>query len=74
MLRDQADWPRIKLRYTLEATVQAPRTSEQQIADMAYLRHFDRPYASESLVDETRMLARWFSAAFGAAGGKDRIN
>ena len=74
VLKGSVDWPRIKLRYTLEATGQAPRTSEQQISDMAYMRHFDRPYASESLVYEKRMLGRWFSAEFGAAGGKDRIN
>ena len=74
LLRDRADWPRIKLRYTLEATGQAPRTSEQQISDTAYMRHFDRLYGSESLVYEKRMLGRWFSAEFGAASDKDRIN
>ena len=74
LLRDQADWPRIKLRYTLEMVGQPPRKAEQWVSDMAYLHRVANLHARESLGYEKRMLAEWFSAEFGAAGGNDRVN
>ena len=68
LLKGQADWPRIKLRYTLESAGQAPRKAEQWVSDMGYLHRLGDRYASESLGYEKRMLAEWFSAEFGAAG------
>lgn len=74
VVKGQADWPRIQLRYTLESAGQAPRKAEQWVTDMGYLQRIGGRYASESLGYEKRMLAEWFSAEFGAAGGKSRVN
>jgi len=68
VLRGGADWPRIKLRYTLELAGQAPRSGEQSIADMAYQQHIGGGYASdEPLRHEKRMLREWFATQFVAA-------
>ena len=68
VLRGRADWPRIKLRYTLETSGQAPRSGEQNIADMAYLQHISAGYANdEPLRHEKRMLREWFATQFVAA-------
>lgn len=68
VLKGGADWPRIKLRYTLEAAGQAPRSGEQIIADMAYLQHIGGGYVGdEPLRHEKRMLNEWFVAQFAGA-------
>ena len=74
VLTGRADWPRIHLRYTLEMAGHPPRKAAQWVSDMAYLHRVANLHARESLGYEKRMLAEWFSAEFGAAGGKDRIN
>jgi Protein of unknown function (DUF3016) len=70
VLLGKADWPRIKLRYSLESAGQPLRRVEQTVSDMAYLER-QRHYAdSEFLRHEKRMLDEWFVAQFGAAGAK----
>ena len=65
VLRGRADWPRITLRYVLEAPGVAPRTGQAVVADMAYLER-TRPYDhSETMFPyERRMLDEWFRAEF----------
>ena len=65
VLDGKADWPRIDLRYTLEAPGQAVRTGQASIKDMAYLQRVasSRP-ANEPLTYERRMLDDWFKAEF----------
>lgn len=71
VLKGRADWPRIKLRYTLESAGQVLRKGEQQVSDMAYLQRIGGYYgSSEPLRYEKRMLDDWFAAQFGAAGAK----
>ena len=70
VLRGRADWPRIKMRYTLEAAGQAPRGGEESIADMAYLQRLPKGQTGDALYYEKRMLDDWFAAHFGAAGAK----
>ena len=70
VLKGQADWPRISLRYTLESTGQAPRRAEHRVTDLAYLQRSAGYAAKEPLGHEKRMLADWFSAEFGAASAK----
>ncbi len=70
VLKGGADWPRIKLRYTLESAGQAPRSGEQSLADMAYLEHVNRYAGDDRLRYEKRMLDEWFAAQFGAAAVK----
>ena len=42
VLLGMADWPRIKLRYTLESAGQPVRRVEQTVSDMAYLERMNR--------------------------------
>jgi hypothetical protein len=70
VLKGGADWPRIKLRYTLESAGQAPRSGEQTIADMSYLQRLNRYPSDTQLRYEKRMLDDWFAAQFGAAAAK----
>lgn len=70
VLKGGADWPRIKLRYTLEAAGQAPRSAEQSIADMAYLQRIAVANRGDALHYEKRMLDEWFGAQFGAAAAR----
>lgn len=70
VLKGKTDWPRIKLRYTLESPGQAPRKAEQTVSDMAYLQRLAGYYRGEPLGYERRMLDDWFAAEFGAAAAK----
>lgn len=67
VLRGRADWPRLQLRYTLEAAGAAPRTGTATVSDMAYLQRMPALYANEALPYERRMLEEWFKAEFGTA-------
>lgn len=64
VLRGRADWPRVELRYTLEAPGAVPRTGRATVADLAYLQRMPVPYNTEPLPYERRMLEDWFRAEF----------
>jgi len=64
VLRGRADWPRIELRYTLEAPGAAPRTGQAKVADMAYLERTPVYHSTEPLPYERRMLEDWFKDEF----------
>jgi hypothetical protein len=66
ILRGRADWPRLQLRYTLEAAGAAPRTGAASVSDMAYLQRLRPALGNEVLPYERRMLEEWFKAEFGA--------
>jgi Protein of unknown function (DUF3016) len=71
VLKGGADWPRIHLRYTLEAAGQAPRRGEAQLRDLAYLQRPAGGYGDRvALKYEYRMLDEWFGTEFGPAGAK----
>lgn len=70
VLTGNADWPRIKLRATLESAGQPVRRIEQTVADMAYLQRLDRSNAGDFLRYEKRMLEEWFTAQFGQAAAQ----
>lgn len=59
-----ADWPRIKLRYVLEAPGQARLSGEETVTDMDYAHSLGSSGASEPLHYEKQMLADWFKARF----------
>jgi len=59
-----ADWPRIKLRYVLEAPGQAPLSGEESVTDMDYAHSLGASRASEPLHFEKQMLDSWFKARF----------
>lgn len=65
IVRGGVDWPRITLRYTLQAGGQTLKVGEQRLSDMNYLfpaRHFSQ--RDGSLPYEQRMIARWFTDTF----------
>ena len=61
ILKGQADWPIIVLRYTLTENGQVLRSGEAKISDMNYLHRINRHWDSESLRYEKRMLDDWFA-------------
>lgn len=66
VLRGGADWPRMRLRYSLEGGGKPARTGEDNVADMNYLHRPITVRGNESLAYEKRMLDDWFRSKFGA--------
>ena len=64
VLKGRADWPRITLRYTLEAAGQSARRGEHTISDMAYLQRSNSLHYRDALSHERRMLDEWFNTQF----------
>jgi Protein of unknown function (DUF3016) len=65
VLKGGADWPRIQMRYAVEAGGQTVKSGEATVQDMAYLqRTISAPGSQEALRYERRMLDDWFKANF----------
>lgn len=64
VVKGQADWPRISLRYTLNAPGQAARSAEESISDLGYTSHITMYTRSDPLHYEKHMLSEWFKARF----------
>jgi Protein of unknown function (DUF3016) len=62
--KGNADWPRIKLRYTLDAPGQEPRRGEELLKNLSYEQKTARYSNSESFRYEKQMLDQWFKARF----------
>lgn len=62
VLKGRADWPAMKLRYSVEAEGRVLKRGEARVTDMAYLNHtYSNRYASnEPLKYEKVMLDDWF--------------
>ena len=65
VLRGQADWPRIDLRYSLEQNGQVLKSGEAQLSDMNYLNHTNRYFDGEALRYEKSMIDDWFEKTIG---------
>ncbi|ALK95579.1 hypothetical protein AB595_19045 [Massilia sp. WF1] len=65
VLRGQADWPRIDLRYSLEQNGQVLKSGEAQLSDMNYLNHTNRYFDGEPLRYEKAMIDDWFEKTIG---------
>ncbi len=65
VLRRGADWPRIHLRYTLEADGKTLANGDERIADLNYTRGLSSIRESKPLYYEKRMLDAWFKTRFG---------
>ncbi|NHK98122.1 DUF3016 domain-containing protein [Rubrivivax benzoatilyticus] len=64
VLTGGADWPRITLRYRLEAGGSV-QTRDETVSDLNYLQNrLFGGRADEALAYERRMLERWFEARF----------
>lgn len=61
-----ADWPRIDLRYVLEAPGQAPVAGRAMVQDMSYLQRASGLRLGIDLPYERRMLDEWFRTALRA--------
>jgi hypothetical protein len=67
--RGGADFPRLHLRYTLQAPGQPTVSGEEHLADLDYTRRPGQRGASEVLFYEKRMLEAWFRQRFAASAG-----
>ncbi len=70
VLKGAADWPRVTLRYTLQAAGSPSRSGEAKLADLGYLQNVDSVRSREPLYSERRMLDKWFAAQFGPASDR----
>jgi hypothetical protein len=66
VVKGTADWPRIALRYTLEAAGQPPKRGDAQLSDLNYTGHITSYGSGEPLRYEKQMLDAWFKASFAA--------
>ena len=65
VLRGQADWPRINLRYTLVEGQRTLNSGEAQLSDLSYMQSLSgRDRSGEELAFEKRMVRRWFADTF----------
>jgi Protein of unknown function (DUF3016) len=65
VLKGRADWPRIQMRWTLEAGGQTVKSGDATVQDMAYLqRAIGASGSQEALRYERRMLDDWFKNTF----------
>ncbi len=65
VLRGQADWPMVSLRYTLVEGERTLKSGEARLTDLSYMQGLssvDRPGAE--LASEKRMVQRWFTETF----------
>jgi Protein of unknown function (DUF3016) len=60
VLTGGADWPSIKLRYSIEANGAVVKSGEAVVSDMNYLYHANRYFDGEALRYEKQMLDDWF--------------
>lgn len=67
VLRGGADWPHMKLRYTLSANGQVLSSGEEMLSDMSYLNHINKYSDGDSLRYEKRMVDEWFNKKFKAS-------
>lgn len=66
IVKGTADWPRIVLRYALEAGGQSLKRGEAQLSDLNYTGHISAYGSGEPLRYEKQMLDAWFKASFAA--------
>jgi len=65
VMRGQADWPRIQLRFSLEQNGQVLKSGEAQLSAMNYLDQHTRYFDSEPLRYEKQMIDDWFEKNIG---------
>ncbi len=63
VVRGQADFPSMRVRYTLESGGRT-RSVEETISDPTYLNHSFKSRSSEPFHYEKRMLEDWFRSTF----------
>jgi hypothetical protein len=66
ILRGGADWPMMKLQYTLERNGQVIRSGDERITNMMYQQRINRYDNSDYLRYEKQMIDDWYHHAFPA--------
>jgi hypothetical protein len=64
VVRGRADWPRVNVRYSLEAGGKPVQSGEEWVTDMGYAHGFVGVRRAEALHYEKRMLEAWFKSRF----------
>jgi hypothetical protein len=65
VMRGGADWPQIRLRWTLEQGGAVRKSGEARLSDLGYLSGHTPPSSSEgNFPHEKRLLTQWFRAQF----------
>lgn len=65
VMTGRADWPRLRLRYTLEQHGKVIASGNAYLSDMSYLQHINRYSSNDALRYEKRMIDDWFKNTFG---------
>jgi hypothetical protein len=60
VMRGGADWPRMRLRYAVEANGQVIKSGEAQLSDMDYMAKVNRYSEDQPQRYEKQMIDRWF--------------
>lgn len=60
VVRGMADWPHMRLRYTITQDGQVLRSGEEDLQNMNYSGRVSRYFSSDSLRYEKQMLDDWF--------------
>ena len=61
VMNGRVDWPRIQLRWSLNAGDRVLKSGDERLSDMSYLHSIRGIDRGQPLVYENRMLDRWFS-------------
>lgn len=69
VLRGGADWPHMRLRYSLESNGKVLRSGSDNLSDMSYLNRLNSYSTGDSLRYEKRMIDDWFAQQFGKGKG-----
>ena len=65
VMGNRPDWPRIRLRYTLQDGDRLLAEGSEMVTDMAYLQRRSRFGSNIRLPYEQRMFSDWFDSRFG---------
>lgn len=66
VLRGGADWPHMRLRYTLEQDGKVLASGDDNLSDMTYLDHINRYFTGDPLRYEKQMIDAWFKTRIAA--------
>lgn len=65
VLRGQADWPSMQVRFSLTENGQVIQSGEERLRDMAYLQRINHYFSGDALRYEKLMVDDWFRERFG---------
>ncbi len=64
VMRGEADWPHMRLRYSLQQGGTVLASGDADISDMAYMQHINRYSDGDPMRFEKQMLDDWFERTF----------